>query len=70
MTNEERMLELTKKFREEGASGLCALRMALQSMEGKVDGECRCRRRDGHGVLRTCDWWSFPEWLKTDEGRK
>jgi hypothetical protein len=51
------MLDLTKWLRENGASPLCALRLATRSA-----GECRCAKRTESGVRVTCDEMALSAW--------
>ena len=51
------MLDLTKWLRENGASPLCAIRLATRSA-----GECRCAKRKDNGVRATCDEMARSAW--------
>jgi len=53
------MLDLTKWLRENGASPLCAIRLATKSK-----GQCACSRRTPSGVRATCDEMARSAWVK------
>lgn len=54
-----KMLELVKWLRENGASPLCAIRLATKS-----EGKCACSRRTTFGVRTTCDEMARTAWKK------
>jgi len=54
-----KMLELVKWLRENGASPLCALRLATRNK-----GECLCSRGIPDGVRATCDELARIAWKK------
>jgi hypothetical protein len=62
------MLELVALFRGGGASPLCALRLALMTVEHErrrpptVAGTCNCRIREQNGVKTTCEEKAMKVW--------
>jgi hypothetical protein len=57
------MLDLTKWLRENGASALCAIRLATRSA-----GECGCAKRTESGVRATCDELARAAWAAKKGG--
>ena len=58
-----KMLELVKWLLENGASPLCAIRLATKS-----EGKCACSRWMPDGVRTTCDELARKAWPSTRKG--